>query len=311
MISEASYSFEAPPEAAGQRLDHFLAGQEPFLSRSQVQRLMDKGLVLVNARQARPSLRLRAGDLIRMTVPPPEQVTLVPEAIPLDIVYEDQDLLVVNKPAGLVVHPAVGHHRGTLVNALLDHCPDLSGIGGYLRPGIVHRLDKDTSGLLLVSKSDLAHQGLSAGLKAHQIKRKYLALVCGELRSGQGLIDAPLGRDPKDRKRIAVVAGGRTAVTHYGIKERFSGYTLLDVELETGRTHQIRVHLAYAGYPVAGDPVYGPRRNPLGLPGQALHAYRIVFTHPRTGEPLAFEAPLPPVFEDALALLRRSPGKGF
>jgi len=282
MSSGASYSFEAPPEAVGQRLDHFLTGQEPFLSRSQVQRLMVKGLVLVNARQARPSLRLRAGDLIRMTVPPPEEVTLAPEAIPLDIVYEDEDLLVVNKPAGMVVHPAAGHHRGTLVNALLDHCPDLSGIGGYLRPGIVHRLDKDTSGLLLVSKSDLAHQGLSAGLKARQIKRKYLALVCGEVRSGQGLIDAPLGRDPKDRKRMAVVAGGRTARTHYRIKERFTGYTLLDMELETGRTHQIRVHLAYAGYPVAGDPVYGPRRNPLHLPGQALHAYRIVFTHPRT-----------------------------
>ena len=311
MSSGASYSFEAPPEAVGQRLDHFLTGQEPFLSRSQVQRLMDKGLVLVNARQARPSLRLRAGDLIRMTVPPPEEVTLAPEAIPLDIVYEDEDLLVVNKPAGMVVHPAAGHHRGTLVNALLDHCPDLSGIGGYLRPGIVHRLDKDTSGLLLVSKSDLAHQGLSAGLKARQIKRKYLALVCGEVRSGQGLIDAPLGRDPKDRKRMAVVAGGRTARTHYRIKERFTGYTLLDMELETGRTHQIRVHLAYAGYPVAGDPVYGPRRNPLHLPGQALHAYRIVFTHPRTDEPLTFEAPLPPVFKDVLDLLRRSSQKGF
>jgi 23S rRNA pseudouridine1911/1915/1917 synthase len=311
MSSGASYSFEAPPEAVGQRLDHFLTGQEPFLSRSQVQRLMVKGLVLVNARQARPSLRLRAGDLIRMTVPPPEEVTLAPEAIPLDIVYEDEDLLVVNKPAGMVVHPAAGHHRGTLVNALLDHCPDLSGIGGYLRPGIVHRLDKDTSGLLLVSKSDLAHQGLSAGLKARQIKRKYLALVCGEVRSGQGLIDAPLGRDPKDRKRMAVVAGGRTARTHYRIKERFPGYTLLDMELETGRTHQIRVHLAYAGYPVAGDPVYGPRRNPLHLPGQALHAYRIVFTHPRTDEPLTFEAPLPPVFKDVLDLLRRSSQKGF
>jgi 23S rRNA pseudouridine1911/1915/1917 synthase len=311
MSSGASYSFEAPPEAAGQRLDHFLTGQEPFLSRSQVQRLMDKGLVLVNARQARPSLRLRAGDLIRMTVPPPEEVTLAPEAIPLDIVYEDEDLLVVNKPAGLVVHPAAGHHRGTLVNALLDHCPDLSGIGGYLRPGIVHRLDKDTSGLLLVSKSDLAHQGLSAGLKARQIKRKYLALVCGEVRSEQGLIDAPLGRDPKDRKRMAVVAGGRTARTHYRIKERFPGYTLLDVELETGRTHQIRVHLAYAGFPVAGDPVYGPRRNPLHLPGQALHAYRIVFTHPRTDELLTFEAPLPPVFKDVLDLLRCSSKKGF
>ena len=287
MSSGASYSFEAPPEAVGQRLDHFLTGQEPFLSRSQVQRLMVKGLVLVNARQARPSLRLRAGDLIRMTVPPPEEVTLAPEAIPLDIVYEDEDLLVVNKPAGMVVHPAAGHHRGTLVNALLDHCPDLSGIGGYLRPGIVHRLDKDTSGLLLVSKSDLAHQGLSAGLKARQIKRKYLALVCGEVRSGQGLIDAPLGRDPKDRKRMAVVAGGRTARTHYRIKERFTGYTLLDMELETGRTHQIRVHLAHLGNPVLGDALYG------GEPSDQfwLHAWKLTLEHPVTGRTLALTAP--------------------
>ncbi len=304
MSGEASFSFEVGPEAAGQRLDHFLAGQEPFLSRNQVQRLMDNGLVLVNARPARPSYRLRAGDLIRMTVPPPEEMALTPEPIPLDIVYEDEDLLVVNKPAGLVVHPAAGHHRGTLVNALLDHCPDLTGIGGYLRPGIVHRLDKDTSGLMLVSKTDLAHQGLSAELKARQIKRKYLALVHGEVRSEKGLIDAPLGRDPRERKRIAVVAGGRTARTHYRVRERFPGYTLLEVELETGRTHQIRVHLAYAGYPVAGDPVYGPRRNPLNLPGQALHAYRIAFTHPRTGERMTFEAPLPPAFSAALDLLR-------
>ena len=304
MSGEASFGFEVGRRRQGSAWTSFLAGQEPFLSRSQVQRLMDKGLVLVNARPARPSYRLRAGDLIRMTVPPPEEVALTPEPIPLDIVYEDEDLLVVNKPAGLVVHPAAGHYRGTLVNALLDHCPDLTGIGGYLRPGIVHRLDKDTSGLMLVSKTDLAHQGLSAELKARQIKRKYLALVHGELRSEKGLIDAPLGRDPRDRKRIAVVAGGRTARTHYRVRERFPGYTLLDVELETGRTHQIRVHLAYAGYPVAGDPVYGPRRNPLNLPGQALHAYRIAFTHPRTGERLAFEAPLPPAFRDVLDLVR-------
>ncbi len=304
MSGEASFSFEVGPEAAGQRLDHFLAGQEPFLSRNQVQRLMDNGLVLVNARPARPSYRLRAGDMIRMTVPPPVEMALTPEPIPLDIVYEDGDLLVVNKPAGLVVHPAAGHHQGTLVNALLDHCPDLTGIGGYLRPGIVHRLDKDTSGLMLVSKTDLAHQGLSAELKARQIKRQYLALAHGGVRSEKGLIDAPLGRDPRERKRIAVVAGGRTARTHYHVRERFPGYTLLEVELETGRTHQIRVHLAYAGYPVAGDPVYGPRRNPLNLPGQALHAYRIAFTHPRSGERMTFEAPLPPAFSAALDLLR-------
>lgn len=312
MSGGESYDFEAGPEAAGQRLDHFLTGQGPLLSRSQVQRLLARGMVLVNARQERPSYRMRAGDLIRMTVPPPEEVALMPEPIPLDIVYEDDDLLVVNKPAGLVVHPAVGHHSGTLVNALLDHCPDLPGIGGYLRPGIVHRLDKDTSGLMLVSKTDLAHQGLSTAMKARQIKRRYLALVLGVVRSEHGLVDAPLGRDPRDRKRIAVVADGRAARTHFHVRERFPGYTLLDVELETGRTHQIRVHLANAGYPVAGDPVYGPRpprRAPgslLNLPGQALHAYSIAFIHPRTGEPLSFEAPPPPVFSAALDLLRSS-----
>lgn len=309
-MNSETYRFEAGPEAVGQRLDQYLTGQPPFLSRSQVQRLMDSGLVSVNTRPERPSYRLRERDLIELTVPPPEQVALQPEAIPLDILYEDDDLLVVNKPAGLVVHPAVGHHRGTLVNALLDHCPDLPGIGGYLRPGIVHRLDKDTSGLLLVSKSDFAHRGLAAQLKDRQIKRTYLALVHGEVRSERGLIDAPLGRDPRERKRIAVVPGGREARTRYQVRERFRGYTLLDVDLETGRTHQIRVHLAYAGYPVAGDPVYGRRRtragNPLNLPGQALHARRIAFVHPRTAQLLAFEAPLPPAFSEALNHLRAS-----
>ncbi len=311
-----THRLATPPEAAGLRLDQFLAGQEPCPSRSQAQRLIDRDLVLVNGKPARSSHRLQPGDLIEITVLPPEEVALVAEPIPLDIVYEDADLLVVNKPAGLVVHPAVGHARGTLVNALLAHCPELPGIGGYLRPGIVHRLDKDTSGLLLVSKSDLAHRGLAAQLKDRRIKRRYLALVHGEVRFEQGCIDAPLGRDPRNRKKMAVVAGGRQARTHYRIRERLHGYTLLDVELETGRTHQIRVHLAFIGHPVAGDPVYGhrpprqapgPRKNghpALNLPGQALHAYRIAFAHPRTGEPLAFEAPLPPVFSAALDLLR-------
>ncbi len=268
-----------------------------------MQRLIEKGYVLVNSRRMRSSYRVRPGDQIEMNVPPPKEITLCPEPIPLDIVYEDEDLLVVNKPPGLVVHPAPGHQGGTLVNALLNHCPNLPGIGGYLRPGIVHRLDKDTSGLLLVSKTDLAHQRLAAQLKARKIKRKYLALVHGEAKEEEGLIDAPLGRDPKNRKKIAVVPHGKEARTFYRVKKRFPGYTLLEVELETGRTHQIRVHLAYAGYPVAGDPVYGFRRNLLNLPGQALHAYRLSFTHPRTGEFLSFEAPLPPAFTEAIAFL--------
>jgi 23S rRNA pseudouridine1911/1915/1917 synthase len=311
------------------RLDQFLGrpelgqqlGREPRLSRSRAQHLIAKGLVLVNGRPVRSSQRLQPGDLIAITVPAPEKIDLEPEAIPLDIVYEDADLLVVNKPSGLVVHPAAGNARGTLVNALLQHCPDLPGIGGCLRPGIVHRLDKDTSGLLLVSKTDLAHSGLAAQLKERRIKRSYLALVHGEVRCERGTIDAPLGRDPRDRKRMAVVSGGRQARTHYRVRERFpgadlnagdQGYTLLEVELETGRTHQIRVHLAYIGHPVAGDPVYGRRRLRAGrqphlnLTGQALHAYRIAFAHPRTGEALAFEAPLPPAFSAALDLLRSS-----
>lgn len=302
-------SFEVEQNYQGKRLDQYLAAVADNVSRSQVQRLIEQGMVLVNDRTQRSSYKVRAGDRIQMTVPPPEEITLEPEEIPLDILYEDQDLLVINKPAGLVVHPAAGHYRGTLVNALLNHCPDLPGIGGHLRPGIVHRLDKDTSGLILVSKSDLAHQGLSRQLKEHLVRRRYLALVHGQVREEEGLVDAPLGRDPVDRKKMAVLPGndprGRVARTHYRVRERFTGYTLLDVSLETGRTHQIRVHLSYAGYPVAGDPVYGPRRNPLHLPGQALHAYRITFTHPRSGEIMDFQAPLPEVFAAALERLRK------
>lgn len=302
------YRFKVEENAAGKRLDQFLTSSVPSLSRSQIQRLIEKGNVLVNSERERCSFRVRINDEIEMVVPPPEEISLSPEPIPLDIIYEDQDLLVINKPPGLVVHPAAGHKSGTLVNALLYHCPDLSGIGGYLRPGIVHRLDKDTSGLLLVSKSDLAHRELTAQLKARKIKRRYLALVHGEVREDKGVVDAPIGRDPIDRKKFAVLSKdnpyGREARTYYRVKERFPGYTLLDVELETGRTHQIRVHMAYAGYPVAGDPVYGPRRNPLNLPGQALHAYRITFSHPRTGELLDFAVSPPPAFSQALDYLR-------
>jgi len=303
-LEPETYFFEVPPEAAGSRLDLYLSRQVPFLSRTQIQKLIEKGKVLVNSKKSRSSYRIRCNDLIEMEVPPPEEITLKPQHIPLDIVYEDGDLLVINKPQGLVVHPAPGHYEGTLVNALLCHCPDLPGIGGYLRPGIVHRLDKDTSGLLVVSKTDLAHKSLTEQLKNRTLKRKYLALVHGEVKEDKGVIDAPLGRDPRNRKKFAVVPNGKHARTHYRVLEKFPGFTLLEVELETGRTHQIRVHLAYAGYPVAGDPLYGPRRNPLGLPGQALHAYQISFRHPRTGELVTFEAPLPCAFKRVLAYLR-------
>ncbi len=307
MVEEQLYQLEVPQKAEGQRLDHFLTNQSPFLSRSQVQRLIESGKVLVNNGTKRCSYRVRTGELIEMRVPPVEDTVLVPEKIPLDIIYEDEDLLVVNKPQGMVVHPAAGHWKGTLVNALLNHCTQLSGTNS-LRPGIVHRLDKDTSGLLLVSKTDIAHQDLAYQMKERRVKRMYLALVIGEVKEERGIIDAPLGRDMRERKKMAVLKpgtpGSREARTHYQVRERLSGFTLLDVSLDTGRTHQIRVHLAYAGYPVAGDPIYGPRKNPLELPGQALHAYKISFQHPRTGELLSFEAPLPRVFVETLDKLR-------
>ncbi len=304
LLEPETYFFEVPPGDEGNRLDLYLSRQVPFLSRNQIQRLIEKGKVLVNSKKSRSSYRVRGGDFIEMEVPPPEEIILKPQHLPLDIVYEDKDLLVINKPQGLVVHPAPGHYEGTLVNALLYHCPDLTGIGGYLRPGIVHRLDKDTSGLLVVSKNELAHKSLTEQLKNRTLKRKYLALVHGEVMEDKGVIDAPLGRDPRNRKKFAVVPDGKPARSYYRVLEKFPGFTLLEVELETGRTHQIRVHLAYAGYPVAGDPLYGSKRNPLGLPGQALHAYQISFSHPRTGELMTFEAPLPSTFKKALAYLR-------
>ncbi|AFV11518.1 pseudouridylate synthase RluA [Thermacetogenium phaeum DSM 12270] len=313
MEQEKRYLYEVTPDAAGKRLDHFLAAQPPLLSRSQIQRLIERGFVLVNSSRTRSSYKVRCGDVVTMRVPPPEEITLKPEEIPLDIIYEDEDLLVINKPQGLVVHPAAGHKSGTLVNAVLNHCPKLSGIGGYLRPGIVHRLDKDTSGLILVSKSDLAHQELTRQLKERSIKREYLALVHGEVKEDKGVIDAPVGRDPRNRKKMAVLPegapGAKSARTSYRVRERFAGYTLLGVSLETGRTHQIRTHMSFLGHPVAGDPVYGPRRNPLGLPGQALHAGKISFQHPRTGEALTFTAPPPPVFLQALEKLRAQTGR--
>ncbi len=302
------YRFKAPPEAEGRRLDRFLAGRPPLLSRSQAQDLIERGLVRVNSACKRSSYKVRPGDLIEMQLPPPEAPLPVPEEIPLEIIYEDQDLMAINKPQGMVVHPAAGHRRGTLVNALLNYCAHLSEAGGDLRPGIVHRLDKDTSGIMLVSKTDFAHLELARQLKGREMKKRYLALVHGEVREKEGLIDAPLGRNPRERKKMAVLPGGtrgaREARTRYRVGERYRGYTLLDVFPETGRTHQIRVHLCYAGYPVAGDSVYGYRRNPLRLPGQALHAYQITFRHPRTSQLLTLQAPLPEVFADILVRLR-------
>jgi len=281
-----------------ERLDAFVARRCPDLSRSQAARLIDQGLILVQGRTARPAQRLRPGDRVRVAVPQPAPIAAEPEPIPLNVVYEDADLLVVDKPAGLTVHPAPGHPRHTLVNAVLGRCTDLSGVGGALRPGIVHRLDRDTSGLLIVAKNDRAHQSLSRQLKERQVEKTYLALVRGRLTPSEGTIDAPIGRDPRHRKRMAVVAGGRPATTRYRTIREVDGRSLLEVRPVTGRTHQIRVHLSAAGHPIAGDPLYGGR-DPL-VPRQFLHAWRLAFQHPTSGERLQFEAPLPGDLRDVL-----------
>ncbi|OPX84685.1 MAG: Ribosomal large subunit pseudouridine synthase D [Pelotomaculum sp. PtaB.Bin104] len=287
-------SFQVNEATAGKRLDAYLAGEAAGLSRSFIQKLIAAGMVQVGGEVARSSYKVRPGDRVCLDIPEPEGLEVKPEQIPLDIYYEDSDLIVVNKPRGMVVHPAAGNYSGTLVNALLFHCRDLSGINGVARPGIVHRLDKDTSGLLMAAKNDAAHTGLAEQLKQRQVKRRYLALVHGQVREESGIVNAPIGRDPVDRQKMAVVEkNSKHAVTHYQVISRFAGYTYLSLRLETGRTHQIRVHLAYIGHPVAGDPKYGPARSPLGLTGQFLHAAELGFVHPRTGVYLEFQAPLP------------------
>ena len=272
------------------------------LSRSRVQTLIEEGLVLVNGHPCKRSDEVRMGDNVCYTVPEAKPIELVPEDIPLDIVYEDGDICVVNKPRGMVVHPAVGNETGTLVNALLYHFGDLSSIGGEIRPGIVHRIDKMTSGLLVVAKNDRAHEGLARQFADHSAHRSYIALVAGNIKEETGTVDAPIGRHPTDRKRMAVVENGRRAVTHYRVLHRFSAVTVLALELETGRTHQIRVHMAHIHHPVVGDQVYSNGKNALGMEGQALHGWRLQLTHPSTGEHMSFIAPLP---EDMKLALKR------
>ena len=306
--------------AAGERLDAFLAA-ETGLTRSRIQRLIEEGAVALNAGPARKNARLAPGDVIEVTLPETEDADAEPEDIPLDIVYEDGDIIVVNKPVGMVVHPAPGHRTGTLVNALLYHCGDsLSGIGGVNRPGIVHRIDRDTSGLICAAKNDAAHAGLSAQLKDHSMHREYRMIVTGNLREDSGTVDAPIGRHPVERKKMAVIRGAngraREAVTHWKVLERFpsSGFTDAGAVLETGRTHQIRVHMAYIGHPLMGDTLYGGGRTVFEkhmapyLTGQMLHAAALVLKHPATGEPLRFEAPLPADFEAVLGRLRNREG---
>ena len=292
-------------EESGERIDALLARTLPSLSRSQVQKLLEQGMVTLNGRELKKNFRCSAGESYELLLPEPDELPLIPQDIPLDVVYEDGDLIVINKPRGLVVHPAPGHPDGTLVNALLYHCGDsLSGIGGQRRPGIVHRIDKDTSGLLIVAKNDFAHQGLSAQLADHSLCREYEALVRGNFKQDSGTIDKPIGRHPIDRKRMAVTdKNSKPAVTHWQLLASYRGYSHILCRLETGRTHQIRVHMASIGHPLLGDFTYGAPSPEKGLEGQCLHARRLSFVHPRTGEHILLETELPAYFMDVLARL--------
>ena len=287
-----------------ERIDVFTA-KTAEITRSRAAGIIADGNVLINGKTAVKNAKVKNGDKVEITLPDPEAYNITAENIPLDIVYEDGDLLVVNKPKGMVVHPAAGNYSGTLVNALMYHCGNsLSGINGVMRPGIVHRIDKNTSGLLMVAKNDLAHIGLAEQIKAHSFMREYEAVVYGKLKDDSGTVDAPIGRHPVKRKQMAVVTGGRNAVTHYRVIERFDGFTHTALRLETGRTHQIRVHMAYIGHPVAGDDVYGPKKVITELGGQCLHAKKIGFVHPRTGEYMEFDSELPPYFKNFLQRLK-------
>ena len=291
----------------GERLDAFLSRSAEGLSRSAAQKLIADGNVLLNGRPARKNDRLRVGDSVELTIPEPREVDIAPKQMPLDIVYEDEDVAVINKPKGLVVHPAAGHQDDTLVNGLLYAMGDsLSGINGELRPGIVHRIDKDTSGLLAIAKNDLAHTVLASQLKDHSMARTYEAIVCGSFKEDSGTVDAPIGRHPTDRKKMCVTQrNSKNAVTHWEVVERFRGYTHIRCRLETGRTHQIRVHMAYIGHPILGDTVYGHKKPELGQDSQCLHAGALCFRHPRDGRPVMVFAPLPDYFQSVLEKLRK------
>ena len=295
-------------ETSGQRLDIFLAAAVPELTRSAAQRLLEQGNVTLDGAPLKKNARTEAGAEYELSLPELRETELVAQDIPLDVVYEDADVLVVNKPKGLVVHPAAGHEDGTLVNALLHHCGEsLSGINGEKRPGIVHRIDMDTSGLLIVAKNDFAHRSLSDQLKDHTLRRTYECIVRGGFHEDSGTVNAPIGRDPRDRKRMAVTErNSRPAVTHWTVLARYGQYTHLQCRLETGRTHQIRVHMAYINHPIAGDPLYGVRKPELGLTSQCLHARALTFCHPRTGEEITVTCPLPEEFERALEKLKNA-----
>lgn len=295
----------ATEEAQGERIDRFLSGQYEALSRSFLQKLLKNGDVLVNGSPVKASYTVTEGDDIVLNVPEALEPEIVPEDIPLSVLYEDQDVILVNKPKGMVVHPAAGHNTGTLVNALMYHCRgELSGINGVLRPGIVHRIDMDTTGVIVACKNDMAHAFLAAQLKEHTITRRYQAIVHGSFKEDEGTVDAPVGRHPQDRKKMCVnEKNGRNAVTHYRVLRRFEEFTHIECRLETGRTHQIRVHMAYLGHPLLGDAVYGPAKCLYQLKGQTLHAGILGFIHPRSREYVEFTAPLPEYFEKLLRTL--------
>ncbi|MCY8970328.1 RluA family pseudouridine synthase [Bacillus atrophaeus] len=299
------FEITALPEQKSERIDKFLASAEKDWSRTQVQQWVKDGHIEVNGSPVKANYKMQPGDQVKVTVPEPEALDVLAEPMDLDIYYEDQDVLVVNKPRGMVVHPAPGHVTGTLVNGLMAHCKDLSGINGVMRPGIVHRIDKDTSGLLMVAKNDMAHESLVNQLVHKTVTRKYMAVVHGIISHDDGTIDAPIGRDKKDRQSMTVVREGKNAVTHFHVLERFQDFTFVECQLETGRTHQIRVHMKYIGFPLAGDPKYGPRKT-IDFNGQALHAGILGFQHPRTDKYIEFEAPLPGDMTKLIENLRKS-----
>ena len=300
-----NYLFEIQ-ENQQMRLDKYLAEQFPEQTRSYLQKLIKEGQVLVNGKTVKSGYQLSKGDEVSVTIPEPKELDVEPQKMDLDIVYEDEDVILINKPKGMVVHPAPGHTTDTLVNGLLYHCKDnLSGINGVARPGIVHRIDRDTTGILIVCKNDMSHNSIAAQLKEHSINRRYRALVHGNLKEDTGTVEGPIGRHPVDRKKMAInERNGKPAVTHYTVLERFGNYTLIECKLETGRTHQIRVHMTSIGHPLVGDEVYGPAKSPFKLQGQCLHAMVLGFVHPRTGEYMEFSADLPEYFEDLLKKLR-------
>ncbi|WP_218079450.1 RluA family pseudouridine synthase [Anthocerotibacter panamensis] len=302
-MQDESFCFIVAPPDAGQRLDRWLSMQLTDFSRARVQELIAQGLVRYNGQECRAKDQVKPGAEVQVQVPALVPLNLEAEAMDLKVVFEDEHLLVLDKPVGLVVHPAPGHSVGTLVHGLLAHCPDLSGINGVERPGIVHRLDKDTSGLMVVAKHDRAHQSLQTQIQQKTAQREYLGVVHGSPRAEEGLVDAPIGRHPVHRQRMAVVPHGRDARTHWQVLERLGHFSLLHFRLETGRTHQIRVHALHLGHPIAGDPLYSQGKTPIKLTGQALHAYRLSFVHPITGHPLCFQTPPPAQFQKLLRVL--------